>query len=283
MRISATSRHRERAAASRRRAHRRLHARGRHPQRRLDQGPRGRDRDHRRPQRRRQVDPDQDDLRPARPARGPGSCFHGRGHRGRARRTPSPARDSATSPSSTTSSRASRVEENLEMGSLDRSQGHRDEQIERMYELFPRLCERRSQPAGTMSGGERQMVAMARALMPDPQAAARSTSPRPGWPRPSSTRSSRRRRRSTKAGVTILMVEQNARRALWRCPTAATSSTSARNRFEGPRQGPDRGPQGRRAVPAAAPAASTRPRISSRRGRGRVSRTSVGPGLAAGG
>ena len=38
-----------------------------------------------------------------------------------------------------------------------------------MYELFPRLGERRRQAAGTMSGGERQMLAMARALMPDPQ------------------------------------------------------------------------------------------------------------------
>lgn len=59
------------------------------------------------------------------------------------------------------------VEENLEMGSLDRSTT--DAQIERMYGLFPRLGERRTQTAGTMSGGERQMVAMARALMPDPQ------------------------------------------------------------------------------------------------------------------
>ena len=41
-----------------------------------------------------------------------------------------------------------------------------------MYEIFPRLGERRTQDAGTMSGGERQMLAMARALMPDPQVAA---------------------------------------------------------------------------------------------------------------
>ena len=59
------------------------------------------------------------------------------------------------------------VEENLEMGSLDRSRTK--DQKDRMYELFPRLGERRSQAAGTMSGGERQMVAMAMALMPDPQ------------------------------------------------------------------------------------------------------------------
>ena len=59
------------------------------------------------------------------------------------------------------------VEENLRMGALSKD-GVR-EQIERMYEIFPRLGERTGQTAGTMSGGERQMVAMARALMPDPQ------------------------------------------------------------------------------------------------------------------
>ena len=58
------------------------------------------------------------------------------------------------------------VEENLELGAL--AKGKPTERIERMYELFPRLGERRKQDAGTMSGGERQMVAMARALMPDP-------------------------------------------------------------------------------------------------------------------
>ena len=58
------------------------------------------------------------------------------------------------------------VAENLEMGSLDRSRT--DERIDVMYQLFPRLGERRGQSAGTMSGGERQMVAMARALMPEP-------------------------------------------------------------------------------------------------------------------
>ena len=59
------------------------------------------------------------------------------------------------------------VDENLQLGSLDR--GRTRDQIDRMCELFPRLGERRRQAAGTMSGGERQMVAMARALMPDPQ------------------------------------------------------------------------------------------------------------------
>jgi ABC-type branched-subunit amino acid transport system ATPase component len=59
------------------------------------------------------------------------------------------------------------VEENLELGSLDRARTA--EQIDRMYELFPRLGERSSQTAGTMSGGERQMLAMGRALMGAPK------------------------------------------------------------------------------------------------------------------
>ena len=59
------------------------------------------------------------------------------------------------------------VDENLELGSLDRSRTQ--ERIAAMHELFPRLGERRTQVTGTMSGGERQMVAMARALMPDPE------------------------------------------------------------------------------------------------------------------
>lgn len=60
------------------------------------------------------------------------------------------------------------VEENLDMGGYIRS-GSLALQKERVYELFPRLAERRKQRAGKMSGGERQMVAMGRALMLDPR------------------------------------------------------------------------------------------------------------------
>lgn len=59
------------------------------------------------------------------------------------------------------------VQENLEMGAYIRKDDGR-EQMERIFDLFPRLKERRRQPAGLMSGGERQMVAMGRALMIDP-------------------------------------------------------------------------------------------------------------------
>ena len=60
------------------------------------------------------------------------------------------------------------VEENLEMGAFILSAGALAQRKERVFELFPRLAERRRQAAGKMSGGERQMVAMGRALMLDP-------------------------------------------------------------------------------------------------------------------
>ena len=62
------------------------------------------------------------------------------------------------------------VLENLQMGAFQRSdRGGIKEDIERVYSLFPRLSERKSQRAGTLSGGEQQMVAMGRALMARPQ------------------------------------------------------------------------------------------------------------------
>jgi branched-chain amino acid transport system ATP-binding protein len=62
------------------------------------------------------------------------------------------------------------VEENLRIGAFIPSARTRfAEQLERVYQLFPRLKERRGQPAGTMSGGEQQMCAIARALMSKPK------------------------------------------------------------------------------------------------------------------
>ena len=60
------------------------------------------------------------------------------------------------------------VRENLEMGAYLRGSAS-DEDFDRVYQLFPRLKERRNQLAGTLSGGEQQMVAMARALMSRPK------------------------------------------------------------------------------------------------------------------
>ena len=61
------------------------------------------------------------------------------------------------------------VEENLQMGAYTRSGGDIDADMEKVYNYFPRLMERRRQIAGTLSGGEQQMLAMGRALMSNAQ------------------------------------------------------------------------------------------------------------------
>jgi branched-chain amino acid transport system ATP-binding protein len=122
------------------------------------------------------------------------------------------------------------VEENLEMGSLDTSRT--EAQTERMYELFPRLGERRAQEAGTMSGGERQMVAMARALMPDPEVLLLDE-PSAGLAPAFVEAIFQQIEEINRAGVTIVMVEQNARRALAMSDRGYVLDLGA-NRFEGP-------------------------------------------------
>jgi neutral amino acid transport system ATP-binding protein len=121
------------------------------------------------------------------------------------------------------------VEENLEMGSLDRSRTR--ERIEGMYELFPRLGERRSQVAGTMSGGERQMLAMARALMPDPQLLL-IDEPSAGLAPAFVEAIFAKIEEINKGGVIVVMVEQNARRALGMSDRGYVLDLG-RNRFEG--------------------------------------------------
>jgi len=62
------------------------------------------------------------------------------------------------------------VEENLDMGAMiRRARGKADETLERVFTMFPRLSERRTQAAGTLSGGEQQMLAIGRCLMGQPE------------------------------------------------------------------------------------------------------------------
>jgi ABC-type branched-subunit amino acid transport system ATPase component len=75
------------------------------------------------------------------------------------------------------------VEDNLVLGgyrAMKQRVPHWQRQIEQVYELFPRLKERRAQLAGTLSGGERQMLAVGRALMSAQAADAGRTQPGPG-------------------------------------------------------------------------------------------------------
>lgn len=61
------------------------------------------------------------------------------------------------------------VQENLELGSYRRGRGNRSANLERIYGIFPRLKERIAQHAGTLSGGEQQMLAIGRGLMAQPE------------------------------------------------------------------------------------------------------------------
>ena len=121
------------------------------------------------------------------------------------------------------------VEENLEMGALERSR--KRERIDGMYELFPRLRERSGQAAGTMSGGERQMLAMARALMPEPHVLLLDE-PSAGLAPAFVETIFEKVRDINAAGVTVVMVEQNARRALGMSDRGYVLDLG-RNRFQG--------------------------------------------------
>lgn len=107
------------------------------------------------------------------------------------------------------------VEENLEMGTFQNPKRFR-ERFDFVAGLFPALADRRGQRAGSLSGGERQMVAMGRALMMEPSVLLLDE-PSAGLSPALQDEVFVRVRQINRAGVSVVMVEQNARRCLQIC------------------------------------------------------------------
>jgi len=104
------------------------------------------------------------------------------------------------------------IQENLEMGAFIRDDDY-SQRLNEIYELFPILGDRRKQKAGQLSGGQRQMVAMGRALMVDPQVLLLDE-PSAGLSPKLVDMIFEKIRDINKTGVSMIIVEQNAREAL---------------------------------------------------------------------
>ena len=124
------------------------------------------------------------------------------------------------------------VLENLQMGAyLERDPARMAAALDRVYALFPVLAERRKQNAGTMSGGEQQMVAIARALMTTPRLILLDE-PSLGLSPKFVTLIFDKLQEMRQAGYTLMLVEQNAARALAVADRGYVLELG-RNRFEG--------------------------------------------------
>ena len=107
------------------------------------------------------------------------------------------------------------IQENLEMGVYQRPKSFK-KRFEFVGDLFPALIDRKAQRAGSLSGGERQMVAMGRALMMEPSVLLLDE-PSAGLSPVMQDEVFVQTRRINRAGVSVVMVEQNAKRCLQIC------------------------------------------------------------------
>jgi branched-chain amino acid transport system ATP-binding protein len=105
------------------------------------------------------------------------------------------------------------VEDNLRLGGYTRTRGESDATLERVFEMFPVLKSRRRQPAGTLSGGQQQMLAMGRGLMAKPRLLLLDE-PSMGLAPKLVAEIFAAIRELKDAGTTIFLVDQNARAAL---------------------------------------------------------------------
>ena len=118
------------------------------------------------------------------------------------------------------------VRENLEMGAYSRPKSEIEDSIEQVFKRFPRLKERRKQIAGTLSGGEQQMLAMSRALMSKPKLMMLDE-PSMGLAPILVDQIFDIIKELHASGTTILLVEQNARKALQIADRAYVLETGA--------------------------------------------------------